>query len=91
MPPNTKYTNITASTQIRAGAGTFDGIIVNSHTAGTIKMWDSLTASGNVIMNTYTFPAGSSFLILNKGCSFYTGLFATVGGTVDLTILSTPN
>jgi len=88
MPQNTKYTNLSASAQVRAGSGVLYGIIINSNTSGTLKLWDSLTASGSIIMNTYTFVAGSSYISLPPGISFYTGLFATIGGTADITILS---
>jgi len=84
---NSKYTNLSASASIKAGAGTFYGVIVNSHTSGTLKLWDALTATGTVIQNTYTFPAGSQVITFPQGISFYTGLFATIGGTADITIL----
>lgn len=80
-----KALNITASTQLRAGGGNVYGFIVNSHTSGTLKFWDSLTATGTVIMNTYTFPTGSSVQLFPAPVQFTVGLFATVGGTVDIT------
>lgn len=82
-----KYTNGTASGAIKSGSGTFYGVIVNSHTSGTLKFWDNTAGSGTVIMNTFTFPAGSGIYQFPKGVSFYTGLYATVGGTIDYTIL----
>lgn len=82
-----KYTNGTTSQSIRAGAGQVAGVIVNSHTSGTMKLWDSLTATGTVIVNTYTFPAGSGMYMFPKPVDFYTGLFFTVGGTLDYTII----
>lgn len=85
-----KYTNGTASAQIRAGSGTVAGVIVNSHTSGTMKLWDSLTATGTIIVNTYTFPAGSGIYMFPKPIEFYTGLFFTVGGTLDFTIIWKP-
>lgn len=84
---NSKYTNLSASAQIKSGGGTLYGVIVNSHSAGTLKLWDSLTASGTVIMNTYTFATGSQVIMLPQGVSFYTGLYATIGGTADITML----
>jgi len=84
---NSKYTNLSASAQIKAGAGTLYGVIVNSHTSGTLKLWDSLTAANTVIANTYTFPAGYQTIMFPQGISFYTGLFATIGGTADITLL----
>lgn len=84
---NSKYTNPSASALIKTGGGTLYGVIVNSHTSGTLKLWDALTATGSVIQNTYTFPAGSQTINFPQGISFYTGLFATIGGTADITIL----
>jgi hypothetical protein len=82
-----KYSNITADTTVKTGAGTIYGIIVNSHTSGTLKIWDNTASSGTVVMNTYTFASGSQYLSFPNGISFYTGLRADIGGTVDLTIL----
>lgn len=86
-----KYTNITADTLIRTGGGQVHGVIVNSHTSGTLKLWDALTATGTVIANTFTFAAGSQVINFAQPIEFYTGLYADIGGTVDLTILWTPN
>ncbi len=86
-----KYTNGTASGLIRTGGGQVAGVIVNSHTNGTMKLWDSLTATGTVIVNTYTFPAGSGMYKFPQPVDFYTGLFFTVGGTLDYTIVWNPN
>lgn len=83
-----KYSNITASTAIKSAAGTVYGVLINSHTSGTLKFWDNTAGSGTVIMNTYTFTAGSGVITFPAGgISFNTGLYATIGGTVDLTIL----
>lgn len=83
-----KYTNITSSTLIKTGSGTLYGFIVNSHTSGTLKLWDNTSAAGSVICNTITFAAGPNFITLPVGVSFYTGLYATIGGTADITIIS---
>lgn len=81
------YTNITADTLIKTGAGRFFGFIVNSHISGTLKMWDSTSAATTVLMNTYTFPSGSSAVIFPVGVEFTTGLYADIVGTVDITII----
>lgn len=86
-----KYLNGTTSQSVVAGAGKFYGLIINSHSSGTIKLWDALTATGTVIMNTYTLPAGSQTVLLPTPVDFYTGLFITVGGTADYTILYSKN
>lgn len=83
-----KYANVTASANAQVtGPGTLYGIIVNSHTAGTIKIYDSLTQANTVIMNTFSFTAGSGVLSFPQGISFYTGLSFTIGGTADITLL----
>ena len=82
-----KYTNLSASALIKTGAGVVYGFIVNSNTSGTLKLWDNTSAATTVIMNTYTFAAGSSFVALPVGVQFGIGLYATVGGTADITII----
>jgi hypothetical protein len=81
-----KYKNLSASAQIKVGSGELSGVIVNSHTIGTLKLWDSLTATGTVICNTITFASGERFIPLYNA-TFNTGLFATIGGTADITII----
>lgn len=88
MYDNCKYLNGTTSQAIKSTPGTFYGIVVNSHTSGTIKFWDNTAGSGTVLLNTITFAAGSGIVLsFPNGISFNTGLFATVGGTIDYTIL----
>lgn len=82
-----KFKNITASDLVKTGFGKVAGFIVNSHTSGTLKLWDNTSAAGTVIINTYTFPSGSQVVEFPEEISFNTGLYATVGGTADLTIV----
>ena len=82
-----KYTNITADTLIKTGFGKVAGVIINSHTSGTLKLWDNTSAATTVIMNTFTFTAGSGSLMFPSPICFNTGLYADIGGTVDLTII----
>jgi hypothetical protein len=83
---NATYTNISASALIKTGAGVLKGIVVNSHSSGTLKLWDNTAGSGTVIFNTITFAAGPNFIKL-PAVEFSTGLYATIGGTADITIL----
>lgn len=85
METNT-YKNMTASALVKTGFGVVSAIIINSHTSGTIKLWDSLTATGNVICNTITLAAGERTIDLEK-INFTTGLFVTIGGTADITVV----
>ena len=82
-----KYTNLTATGLVKTGAGLVAGFIVNSHTSGTLKLWDNTSAATTTLMNTYTFPAGSSVVTFPNVIAFNVGLFATVGGTLDITLV----
>jgi hypothetical protein len=85
---NSKYLNGTTSQAIKSARGALYGIVVNSHSSGTLKLWDNTAGSGTVLLNTITFAAGSGIqLNFPQGVEFGTGLFATVGGTIDYTIL----
>lgn len=77
------YTNLTASALVKTGYGTLKGMYVNSTTAGTIKFWDNTSAAGTVINNTITPAVGYHDL---GSVAFVTGLYATIGGTLDVTL-----
>lgn len=79
----TNYTNKTSSALIKTGAGTLVGMYVNSTSAGTIKLWDNTAGSGTVINNTITPAIGYHNL---GNTAFTTGLYATIGGTLDVTL-----
>lgn len=82
-----RYTNISADTLIKTGTGELYGFIVNSHTSGTLKLWDNTSAATTVLLNTITFAAGPNFVLLPVGVRFVTGLYADIGGTIDLTLI----
>jgi hypothetical protein len=82
-----KYTNLSASAAIKSTSGVVYGFVVNSHTNGTLKLWDNTAGSGTVLLNTITFAAGPNFVSLPVGIVFGVGLFATIGGTADITII----
>jgi len=75
--------NLTASALIKTGAGALIGMYVNSTSAGTIRFWDSTTATGTVMNNVITPAVG--YHILGKG-GFTVGLFATIAGTLNVTL-----
>lgn len=80
------YRNLSASALVKTGAGTVKGIVINSHSSGTLKLWDNTSAATTVLFNTMTFAAGERFVPLFDA-NFNTGLYATIGGTADITIL----
>jgi len=82
-----QYLNGTTSQLVKTGAGRFYGFIVNSHTSGTIKFWDNTSAATTVLTNTITLAAGPQQWVFPVGINFATGLFVTIGGTIDYTIL----
>lgn len=76
------YKNVTATGAIKTGFGRLRGMYVNSTSAGTVKLWDSTAASGAVINETITPAIGYHDL---GNVSFTNGLFATIGGTINVT------
>jgi hypothetical protein len=83
--PKCSYVNLSASALVKTGAGQVYGVIVNSHTSGTLKLWDNTSAATTVLCNTITFAAGERWIPL-FGMTFGTGLYATIAGTADITI-----
>lgn len=80
------YKNLSASGLVKTGNGIVKGIIVNSHTGGTVKLWDNTSAATTVICNTITFGASERFVPLYD-IEFTVGLYVTIGGTADITIV----
>jgi len=83
------YLNGTAGTaQVKTGAGNVFGVVINSHTSGTLKMWDSASSVSvsTVIINTFSPAAGSSYIPLG-GIPFSAGLVLVKGGTIDCTLI----
>lgn len=82
------YLNTTAGTAlVKVGQGQIYGATVNSHSSGTLKLWDSASTASvsTVINNTISFAAGERYVNLG-GVTFTTGLVAVVGGTADITL-----
>ena len=71
---NCNYVNLTSGTAtVKSGIGQLYGIIVNSHTSGSLKIYNSLTAgTGSVVCSTMTFASGERFINL-AGITFPVG------------------
>ncbi len=80
------YANLTASALVKTGQGTAVGIVVNSHTGGTIKLWDAVTAAVPILFNTMTLDTTERYIPLYDA-NFTTGLYVTIGGAADITII----
>lgn len=83
--PDCSEINLAASALVKTGSGRIHGIVVNSHTAGTVKIWDNTSAAGTVMNETMTLAVGERFIPLYGG-TFGTGLFITIGGTANITV-----
>lgn len=80
------YKNVTASTLIQTGPGELQGVVINSHSSGTLKFWDNTSAATTTIFNTITLGVGERFVML-FGAKFTVGCFLTIGGTADVTVI----
>lgn len=59
--------------------------MVNASFAGTT--FSGGTDASRLMINTYTFPSGSQTVLFAEPINFVNGLFFTVGGTLDATVL----
>lgn len=72
--------HIVATGQVLAAPCACVGFYVNNTTAGTLIIYDALTAT-NAIGGTITPALGFN----SYPCVFENGIFVTVGGTIDVT------
>jgi hypothetical protein len=78
-----QFARLTATGQVRAGQGILLGFMVASGTP-TIKLWDSLTGAGTILLNTMQTTAATWYPL--PAC-LNTGLFATITGAADITFI----
>lgn len=78
------YLNGSSSQSVKSGGGDLLGIFVASSSSGTIKLWDNTAGSGAVLANTFNAAAATWYPIPAR---FNKGLFITVGGTIDYTVV----
>jgi hypothetical protein len=78
-------TNIAAATTtlVKSGAGVLHSITINTTAAGTITIWDSLTASGTKIGTIKASVVEQTFVF---DCAFATGLTIVTAGASDITV-----
>lgn len=87
--PSGAAKQISASAQISNTSGVLVGIFISSATGGTIKAWDSLTAAGTVLFDTTAAATLTSPLYVPCNMGFGTGLFITLGGTINCSVVYT--
>lgn len=78
--------NLSATGRIKDTAGILVGVVINSHTGGTLKFWNNTSAAGSVLFNTITLAAGERYINFFNA-NFDTACFLTVGGTADVTVI----
>lgn len=78
---------ITGGQVIVSGKGVVYGFVVSSHTSGTLKLWDNTEASGDVLMDTFTFPSGSGVYEFPAPLNFHTGLYADLSADEKVVIV----
>ena len=95
LDQSTCSVNVTATGLVRKGAGFIYGVIVNSHSSGTLKLWNNTSAaldgginpqSEGLVHDTFTFPTGSGVYTFPKPIPF-NALYATVGGTLNCNLI----
>lgn len=75
---------LAATGSVAIGDGQLVGFFVGSSTSLTLKLWDALSATGNVLLDTTGTLAVGWYAL---PCNFNTGLFATFGGTGKVTFV----
>lgn len=71
---------------VHTGHGSLAGIIVNSHTSGTFRVIDGLSAgAGRIMVDTWTLATGPQIITFPKPLDFVTGCFIDIGGTISYT------
>lgn len=78
------YLNGSTSQSVKASTGDLCGIFVASSSSGTIKLWDNTSAVTTILVNTFSVAAATWYPIPVR---FGVGLFITVGGTLDYTVI----
>lgn len=83
------YKQLSATNQVKVGAGKLYGIFVSSTTAGTIAVYDSATASTSdpKIANTITVAAGTQYLSFPAGIWFSKGLYIVLANIAEFTVV----
>lgn len=83
-----QYTQLSASTQIKVGAGRLTSLTISTTSSGTIAIYDSPDGDTNdrKIINTLTPTAGAHFFFGDEGLAFDNGLYVAVANTLTFTV-----
>ena len=81
----TKYKNVTGPDLVKTGQGSLVGIVVNSHSSGTLQFLDGIDLTGTAVGGVITLAATERAIGLYD-MAFTSGLYLAVGGTADITV-----
>lgn len=76
---------VAATGKAYEGAGRVVGIFVQTSSSLTLKLWDGVTAKGNVILGTTAAITAPAFYPLQA--DFQNGVFVTFGGTGSIALV----
>ena len=83
------YKQLSATNQVKVGAGKLKGIIVSSTTSGTLAIYDEAQGgTTRLIINTITPAAGAmiQFTGDDGGVGFNNGLYIVAANTIQFTV-----
>jgi hypothetical protein len=77
------YTQASATTQVKVGAGKLYGIFVSASSSGTLTIYDSQASSTSdpKVADTFSVTAGTSYLNIPAGLYFNKGLYIVLAGS----------
>lgn len=85
MAKTVRSIQVAATGKAFQGDGRVKGIFVQTSSSLTLKLWDGVTAAGNVILNTTAALTAPAFYPIEA--DFQTGVFVTFGGTGSIALL----
>jgi len=77
------YTQASATTQVKVGAGKLYGIFVSASSSGTLTIYDSgaKSTSDPKVVDTFSVTASTTYLNIPAGLFFNKGLYIVLAGT----------
>jgi len=83
------YMPFTGTKLLQSGQSVVHGVIINSNTTGSFRLYDGTSGAGTPIGGTFTpTTATSDVITFPKPLYFNTGIFIATGGTIDGTVVA---
>ena len=77
------YLNFSSSQLVKGTPGDLLGVFTTSSASGTLQLFDNTTSGGTQLASTFNVVAGTFYQI---PVFFGTGLYITIGGTLNCTV-----